>query len=138
MVPHLRELQNIYGIYLQNCCADDKDYVELGGSSSLDSRRLKTKETFCGCDRRRMRSRGLTVLCESSTVRLVSSGQHRNSVTVFARAAGAEDLVSSNISNNLFIRVGMESTKFGSCRRRWLWATDPGATSSSVRSFYEE
>ncbi len=92
--------------YLQNCCADDKDYVELGGSSSLDSRRLKTKDTFCGCDRRRMRSRGLTVLCESSTVRLVSSGQHRNSVTVFARAAGAEDLVSSNILNNLFYSGG--------------------------------
>ncbi len=33
-----------------------------------------------------------TVLCESSTVRLVSSGRHGNAVAVFARAAAAEDL----------------------------------------------
>ena len=35
---------------------------------------------------------GLTVLCDSSSVRLVSSGLYENSVTVYMREPKAEDL----------------------------------------------
>ena len=31
-------------------CEDCNDYVEMGGSDSLDSARLLTKSTFCECD----------------------------------------------------------------------------------------
>ena len=45
----------------------DPDWVELGGSSELDSSRLLTSQTLCGEQHRP--GKGLTVLCGSSTVR---------------------------------------------------------------------
>lgn len=67
------------------------DYIELGGAMDLDSN-LLTSETICGHKNVPVKS-GLTVLCGSSTVRLVSSGKFHNSVTVFVKAAEEEDLV---------------------------------------------
>ena len=45
----------------------DPDWVELGGSSELDSSQLVTSQTLCGEQHRP--GKGLTVLCGSSTVR---------------------------------------------------------------------
>jgi len=76
-----------------NC---DPDFVQLGGSSELDSSHLMTSQTLCGEQYRP--GKGLTVLCGSSTVRLVSSGEYDNSVTVLVKAATDEDL---DYNNNL-------------------------------------
>ena len=59
------------------------DFVELGGSSELDSVNLATSQTLCGTESKP--DKGLTVLCGSSTVRLVSSGEFDNSVTVLVK-----------------------------------------------------
>nr|AWT97556.1 corticotropin-releasing hormone-binding protein [Eurytemora pacifica] len=67
------------------------DYIELGGSMELDSTNLVTSETICGFDAKPI-EKGLTVLCGSSTVRLVSSGNFENSVSVYIKAAEDEDL----------------------------------------------
>jgi len=66
------------------------DFVELGGSSELDSVNLATSQTLCGTETKP--EKGLTVLCGSSTVRLVSSGEFDNSVTVLVKAATDDDL----------------------------------------------
>jgi len=70
-----------------NC---DPDFVELGGSAELDSSHLVTSHTLCGTQN--SPGKGLTVLCGSSTVRLVSSGEYDNSVTVLVKAATDADL----------------------------------------------
>ena len=72
------------------------DFVELGGSSELDSSHLTTSQTLCG--EQNKPGKALTVLCGSSTVRLVSSGSYHNSVVVLVKAATDEDL---NYDNNL-------------------------------------
>ena len=92
----------------------DPDFVQLGGSSELDSSRLETSQTLCGEQSRP--GKGLTVLCGSSTVRydqqfvdddddddddddrLVSGGEYDNSVTVLVKAATDADL---DFDNNL-------------------------------------
>lgn len=40
---------------IQSCCSSGSDYVEFGGSASLDSGSLQAKETACGCDRDKIR-----------------------------------------------------------------------------------
>jgi len=67
------------------------DFVQLGGSSELDSVNLATSQTLCGAAAAKM-DKGLTVLCGSSTVRLVSSGEYDNAVTVMVKAATDDDL----------------------------------------------
>lgn len=74
------------------------DFVELGGSSELDSVNLATSQTLCGTESKP--DKGLTVLCGSSTVRLVSSGEFDNSVTVLVKAATDDDL---NYENNMIM-----------------------------------
>ena len=76
-----------------NCAPD---FVELGGSSELDSSQLTTSQTLCG--EQNQPGKALTVLCGSSTVRLVSSGSFHNSVVVLVKAATNEDL---NYETNL-------------------------------------
>ena len=76
-----------------NCAPD---FVELGGSSELDSSQLTTSQTLCG--EQNQPGKALTVLCGSSTVRLVSSGDYDNSVVVLVKAATDEDL---NYETNL-------------------------------------
>jgi len=68
-----------------------EDFVQLGGSSELDSTHLSSSQSLCGREARRMK-KGLTVLCGSSTVRLVSSGEYINTITVLVKAATEEDL----------------------------------------------
>lgn len=75
------------------------DFVELGGSTDLDTTDLMTKETLCGFHDHPAR-KGLTVLCGSSTVRLVSSGKYDNTLSLFVKAAGEEDL---DFESNLVI-----------------------------------
>lgn len=67
------------------------DYVNFGGSSHLDPSDLDVYESVCGREPDPAKM-GLTVLCESSTVRLVSSGNYENSITVFAKEAEEKDL----------------------------------------------
>lgn len=70
-------------------CADD--FLQLGGSSELESSKLATSQSLCGKEAAGM-EKGLTVLCGSSTVRLVSSGNFLNTVTVLVKAATEADL----------------------------------------------
>ena len=67
--------------FLSRQCSPD--FIELGGSSELDSVNLATSQTLCG--RETKPDKGLTVLCGSSTVRLVSSGEFDNSVTFLVK-----------------------------------------------------
>ena len=79
---------------LTSACSPD--FLELGGSSELDSSHLTTSQTLCGEQSRP--GKALTVLCGSSTVRLVSSGSYHNSVEVLVKAATHDDL---NYETNL-------------------------------------
>ena len=54
------------GAGVSSSCAP-ADWVELGGSTELDSSRLQTSATLCG--QQTSPGKGLTVLCGSSTVR---------------------------------------------------------------------
>jgi len=74
---------------LSTNCAED--FLQLGGSSELESTKLATSQSLCGKEAARM-EKGLTVLCGSSTVRLVSSGNFVNTVTVLVKAATEDDL----------------------------------------------
>ena len=61
---------------MSSSCAP-ADWVELGGSTELDSSRLQTSATLCG--QQTSPGKGLTVLCGSSTVRSpseLSTGLH--------------------------------------------------------------
>ncbi|XP_059084223.1 corticotropin-releasing factor-binding protein-like [Tigriopus californicus] len=68
-------------------CRDCVDKVEIGGSSSLDSAQLVTKETFCECDAAKVHGKKSTILCGSSTVRMVSSEGSENTLSIWARPA---------------------------------------------------
>jgi len=68
------------------------DFLELGGSGELDSSNLEARSTLCGGRSEDSLEKDLTILCGSSTLRLVSSGEFRNSVTALVTAATAEDL----------------------------------------------
>ena len=64
------------GAGVSSSCAP-ADWVELGGSTELDSSRLLTSATLCG--QQTSPGKGLTVLCGSSTVRSpvdLSAGLH--------------------------------------------------------------
>ncbi|XP_023333201.1 corticotropin-releasing factor-binding protein [Eurytemora carolleeae] len=78
---------------LQTQCSQHgwSDYIELGGSLELESSNLASSETICGFDSEPIK-KGLTVLCGSSTVRLVSSGDFENTVSVYVKAASDDDL----------------------------------------------
>jgi len=73
----------------------ERDYLELGGSSYLSSSRLGTREAICGYEPEPL-TKAMIILCDSSTVRLVSSGDYKNHVTVLVRAAGEDDLENKN------------------------------------------
>lgn len=90
-----REGRSILG--LKTMCYPD--FVQLGGSSELQSSNLATSQTLCGAkDKQELSDPSLTVLCGSSTVRLVSSGLFNNEVSVRVKAAAVEDL---NFQQNL-------------------------------------
>lgn len=67
------------------------DYVDIGGTSTLDPSDMEVKENICGREPEPAK-KGLTVLCDSSSVRLVSSGFYENSITVVVKKAEEEDM----------------------------------------------
>ncbi|XP_040583823.1 corticotropin-releasing factor-binding protein [Lepeophtheirus salmonis] len=69
----------------------NEDYIEFGGSAQLDSSELSMKQTLCGI-KTEASTKALTILCGSTTVRLVSSGRYDNTLTVDVKEAEEEDL----------------------------------------------
>lgn len=67
------------------------DYVEVGGSLGLDNRYLQVADSFCGLNSKPGKYPE-TVLCETTTVRMVSSGSFDNSATVHLRQIGENDI----------------------------------------------
>jgi len=67
------------------------DYVDIGGTSTLDPTNMEVKENICGREPEPAK-KGLTVLCDSSSIRLVSSGYYDNTITVAVRKAEEEDM----------------------------------------------
>lgn len=78
----------------QECQKCGDDYLEVGGSTELSSSKLETKLVFKKplLHKRRQTVDVVVVLCESTTVRLVSSGKQENSAVVRVRAAGEDDI----------------------------------------------
>jgi len=75
---------------LKSLCSSE-DYMDVGGASNLDPARMEVKESICGREPEPAKM-GLTILCDSSSVRLVSSGKFENSVTVHVQEARDEDM----------------------------------------------
>lgn len=73
-----------------------KDYVELSGGLDLSTPNLAQGESFCGIDSY-PGPLVESVLCGTATVKLVSSGEYDNSVTVAVRQASEQDLLSPTI-----------------------------------------
>jgi len=67
------------------------DYVDIGGASNLDPSQMDVKETFCGREPEPAKM-GLTILCDSSSIRLISSGNYENSVTITTEEAMENDM----------------------------------------------
>nr|CAD7449013.1 unnamed protein product [Timema bartmani] len=72
------------------------DYVQLGGSEGLDTSSLAVADSICGLDSK-PGSTIETIFCGVTTVRLVSSGQFDNSVTVALRQAGEDDILDASL-----------------------------------------
>merc|ERR1719153_253207 len=72
------------GISLKCSHHGETDFLEVGGSSYLSSSRLGTKEAICGYKPEPL-TKAMIILCDSSTIRLVSSGDYKNKVTVLVR-----------------------------------------------------
>jgi hypothetical protein len=91
-----RQRRGFTGIVPECSELGERDFLELGGAEDLSSD-LETKSTLCGFQPRPA-AKDLTILCGSSTVRLVSSGEYRNSVTALVQAATEDDLdITKNI-----------------------------------------
>ncbi|CAH1186857.1 unnamed protein product [Phyllotreta striolata] len=67
------------------------DYVEVGGSLGLDNMFMQVADSFCGMNSKPERY-AETVACDTTTVRLVSSGAYDNSVTVHMRPMTENDI----------------------------------------------
>ncbi|XP_049821054.1 corticotropin-releasing factor-binding protein isoform X2 [Aethina tumida] len=61
-----------------------EDYVQIGGSTGLDTSKMEITESVCGLNSK-PEHREEAIACETTTVRLVSSGAFDNSVTVNLR-----------------------------------------------------
>ncbi|XP_073972433.1 corticotropin-releasing factor-binding protein isoform X2 [Rhodnius prolixus] len=74
-----------------------KDFMEVSGGMDLLSPKLTQADTFCGID---SYPEGIseTVLCGVSTVRLVSSGEYDNMVTLAIRQAKEEELMTASVA----------------------------------------
>ncbi|XP_053678892.1 corticotropin-releasing factor-binding protein [Anopheles nili] len=76
--------------YCERVRVDDK--LEIGGSTGLDpSYQLMRSSTICGRSRGRM-DLEQTILCGTTSVRLISSGRHNNQAMVTIRMADESDL----------------------------------------------
>ncbi|KAK7865767.1 hypothetical protein R5R35_002095 [Gryllus longicercus] len=72
------------------------DYVELGGAEGLDTSQLNVADSICGTDSK-PGSTVETILCGVSAVRLVSSGEFDNAVTVAVRQASEDDIDAASV-----------------------------------------
>ncbi|XP_050504597.1 corticotropin-releasing factor-binding protein isoform X2 [Diabrotica virgifera virgifera] len=68
-----------------------EDYVEVGGSLGLDNKHLQVADSFCGLNSTPGRY-AETIACDTTTVRLVSSGAFDNSVTIKMRQLTDNDI----------------------------------------------
>lgn len=66
------------------------DYVQIGGSTGLDNTNLQLADSLCGIDSKPGKQTEL-IGCETTTIRLVSSGAFDNSVTVAIRILKEDD-----------------------------------------------
>lgn len=71
------------------------DYLQIGGSSGLDTANMMVTDSVCG-KTRDSRTAEETIACGITTVRLVSSGNHRNVAQVAIRPAEEEELFSAS------------------------------------------
>ncbi|KAI5699061.1 hypothetical protein M8J75_015842 [Diaphorina citri] len=72
------------------------DYVQLGGAEGFDLAQLSVVDSICGLDS--IPSKVVeTILCGVTTVRLVSSGEFDNAVTVALTPAQVEDLDAASL-----------------------------------------
>uniref|UniRef100_A0A1B6L1H7 Corticotropin-releasing factor binding protein C-terminal domain-containing protein n=1 Tax=Graphocephala atropunctata TaxID=36148 RepID=A0A1B6L1H7_9HEMI len=72
------------------------DFVQLGGSEGLDLSTYSVVDSICGLDSLPERVVE-TIFCGVTTVRLVSSGEFDNAVTVQLRQADEEDIPSASL-----------------------------------------
>ncbi|XP_023709298.1 corticotropin-releasing factor-binding protein isoform X2 [Cryptotermes secundus] len=72
------------------------DYVQLGGSQGLDTTHLVVADSLCGMDSK-PGSTVQTIFCGVTTVRLVSSGQCDNAVTITLQQAGEDDIMEASL-----------------------------------------
>ncbi|XP_049770633.1 corticotropin-releasing factor-binding protein [Schistocerca cancellata] len=72
------------------------DYVQLGGSEGLDTAALNVADSICGMDSK-PGSTEETIFCGVTAVRLVSSGDFDNAVTVSVRQAAEDDIPAATL-----------------------------------------
>lgn len=72
------------------------DFVQVGGSEGLDLSTYSVVDSICGMDSLPERVVE-TILCGVTTVRLVSSGEFDNAVTVQVRQAGEDDIATATL-----------------------------------------
>lgn len=68
-----------------------EDYVEIGGSFGFDSNHLQLADAVCGLDSK-SECESERILCEVTTIRLISSGNFDNSVTLAMREMSEDDI----------------------------------------------
>ncbi|CAH0693176.1 unnamed protein product [Chilo suppressalis] len=73
-----------------------QDYVEIGGASGLDHTKMEVLDSICGLDSKEGR-RPAYIACEDTVVRLVSTGQYHNSVTLAFSPLPMEDIEHSDL-----------------------------------------
>ncbi|XP_023310441.1 corticotropin-releasing factor-binding protein isoform X2 [Anoplophora glabripennis] len=67
------------------------DYVQIGGSPGLDNGNMQVADSLCGLDSKAGK-RVEKIACDTTTVRLVSSGAFDNSVTIYFRQLTEDDI----------------------------------------------
>ncbi|KAJ8921923.1 hypothetical protein NQ315_008557 [Exocentrus adspersus] len=67
------------------------DYVQIGGSPGLDNVNLQLADSLCGMDSK-AEKRLERIACDTTTVRLVSSGAFDNSVTIYFKQLTDDDI----------------------------------------------
>ncbi|XP_035712586.1 corticotropin-releasing factor-binding protein isoform X2 [Folsomia candida] len=68
-----------------------EDYIQIGGSSGLDTSKMELIDEFCG-HQNHPRGGYTTVFCGMTTLRLVSSGKYYNKIIAEVRRAEIDDL----------------------------------------------
>ncbi|CAH0387862.1 unnamed protein product [Bemisia tabaci] len=72
------------------------DFVQLGGGDGLDLTKLAVVDSICGMDSRPEKVVE-TIFCGVTTVRLVSSGEFDNAVTIAVRPAEENDIPTASL-----------------------------------------